>query len=246
MGGLPQLLNDGQPQRITLRLSDLYVCAFADSSGGRVGAGRRSSQRSRSAIAVAAQDELEHVFFLKMWIKHCTTDELIEEVFLTQEQWKPKIFGIDATATQTLFADALRREAREKSKKLPLYDHIFTGDKDFRIETHLQPLQAAGKLFTCMQGMDDFQHEYESFPGGHFKDGLDAAVGCILLFPRRPKPEETRTEMRQYRTYLEGVMKVDPLESARQAAAAYRQAVAERRERGGYRQWTERPDSRKT
>jgi hypothetical protein len=232
------MLSD-QPHRITLKLADLYVTAFADSAGGRVGGGRKPSQRSRSAIAVAAQDELEHIFFLKMWIKHCTTDELIEEIFLTQEQWNPAIFGIDATATQTLFADALRREAREKNKRLPLYDMVFNGDKDFRIETHLQPLQAAGKLFVCFQGMDDFQHEYESFPGSTFKDGLDAGVGAIMLFPRRPKPEEARAELRGRRSYLEGVMKVDPLQAARQAAVEYQRAIAERRERGGFRRFTQ-------
>lgn len=240
MGSLPLFLdNASAPQRITLKLSDCYCTAFADSAGGRVGAsGRRASQRSRSAIVVAAQDELEHVFFLKAWAKHCTTDELIEEIFLTQEQWHPVIFGIDATATQTLFADALRREAREKNKRLPLYDHIFSGDKDFRIETTLQPLQAAGKLF-ALPDAADLQHEYESFPGSHLKDILDAAVGAIGLFPRRQKPEERRTEQAQYRHYLESTNKLSAIAGARKAALAFEQAQRDRRDPNAWRRFLE-------
>lgn len=228
------------PQKITLNLKDLYVVAFADSAGGRVGnSGRGTSQRSRSAIVVVASDELEHYFVLKAWARHCTTDELIDEIFLTQERWKPVIFGIDATGTQTQFADSLRREAREKNRRLPLYDHIFEGQKEFRIETRLQPLQAAGKLFACSEGMDDLRHEYESFPGSRLKDLLDALEGAIGLFPRRQKPEERRTEQAQYRHYLQSSNKLSAIEGARKAALAFEQAQRERRDPDAWRRYLE-------
>jgi hypothetical protein len=212
-----------ESQRVRIKLSSLVVCAFADSSGGRVGGGRKPSQRSRSAIVVVGQNEVEQYFIFKAWARHCTTDELINEIFATDDQWKPKVFALDATGTQTLFIDALHRECREKNRRDHFQDHVFEGDKDWRIETTLQPLQSAGKLFVLTEGMDDLKGEYESFPGSNFKDTLDALVGCILQFPRRHKPEEAREEMRQYRSYLRE-QRVDPQEALRRAAAAFEEA----------------------
>jgi len=223
---------DSTPVRITLKLSSLIINAFADSSGGRVGttkSGRKPSQRSRSAIVVVGQDELERYFVFKAWAKHCTTDELIDEIFLTDDTWHPRVFGVDATGTQTLFIDALHRMCREKGRRDRYQDLIFEGDKDFRIETNLQPLQAAGRLFVCDTGMMDLKLEYESFPGSNFKDILDAIVGCLKLFPRQPKPGEVRREMEQYTEHLQRVV-TDPMERVRRAAAAFEQAQAKRRE----------------
>lgn len=184
------------------RLDELYLVAFADSAGGRVNVGaRKTSQRSRSAIVVAAQDELERIFTLKAWARHCTTDELIDEIIRTNREWHPIAFGIDASGNQGMFSDAIRREIREKGLKLPLTDIIFQGDKDWRIETTLQPLQSAGKLF-ALPDQNDLRAEYQAFPGGNFKDILDALVGCTKLFPLRVKAEEARDELRQYREYL--------------------------------------------
>jgi hypothetical protein len=192
-----------EPRRITIPRSSLFIVAFADSAGGRVTFGRAKSQRSRSAIVVLAQDNLEHLFCLKAWARHCTTDQLIDEIFATQEKWNPSSFGIDATGTQNLFADSLLREAREKHKKLPLVKWTFEGDKDYRIETTLQPLQSGGKLF-AQKDQDDLRAEYEAFPSSNLKDLLDALVGAKLLLPTKPKAEEVRDEMAQYREYLRG------------------------------------------
>jgi len=189
------------PSIVKQPLSKLYLVAFADSAGGRVTSGRKASQRSRSAIVVSGMDEMERHFCLKAWAQHCTTDELIEEIFATQEHWRPAVFGIDATGNQGLFADAIRREVREKNRKLPLTDFIFEGDKDWRIETTLQPLQAAGKLFS-LTSLADLEDEYSAFPGGNYKDILDAWCGCIKLCPRKPKLAEARDELRQLREYL--------------------------------------------
>jgi len=212
-----------EPRRLTIKLSSLIINAFADSSGGRVETGRKLSQRSRSAILVVGQDEIEHYFVFKAWIRHCTTDELINEIFLTDEQWQPRVFSIDATGTQSLFVDSLHREAREKGKRDRFADYIFTGDKDYRIETTLQPLQASGKLFV-LDGLAELQQEYQSFPGSRMKDGLDALAGCIATFPRRPKEEEARREIHQYREYIQTQRRINPAEVQRSVLEAFEEA----------------------
>ena len=216
-----------ESKQIQLKLSSLIINAFADSSGGRVGGGRKLSQRSRSAVVVVGQNQQEQYFIFKVWIRHCTTDELIDEIFATDDEWKPRIFAIDATGTQTLFVDALHRECREKGRRDRYADHVFEGDKNMRIETLLQPLQSAGKLFVLTTGMDDFQHEYEGFPSSNYKDGLDAVAGCIMQFPRRHRPDEVQNEMLGYRHYLRQ-QGVDPQEALRRAARAFEESRVKR------------------
>src|SRR5262249_18882165 len=85
------------------------------------------------------------------------------------------------------------------------------------------PLQASGKLFSSLEGADALQREYQGFPGSHFKDILDALVGCIKLFPRRPKAGEVREEMRGYVDYLQrrAPRRPDPAQALREAAKAF-------------------------
>src|SRR5229473_3127103 len=156
---------DVDAAQVRLPLASLYLVAFVDSAGGRVGGtnSRSKNSRSRSAIIVLGQDDLTRLFVLKAWARHCTTDELIEEIFRTQTDFQPAVFGIDASGNQGLFPDALIREAREKGKKLPLSKMAMETDKDFRIETTLQPLQSAGRLF-AQEEMLDLRGEYEAFP----------------------------------------------------------------------------------
>lgn len=202
-------------------LDHCYTVAFVDSAGGRVAPkGKSNNQRSRSAIVVCAQDDLTRVFVRKAWPRYCTTDELCDEIFATQERFKPAVFGADATATQGLFIDALVREAREKGKKLPISKVVLGTDKDFRIETTIQPVQAAGRLFVMKEAMEDLKMEYDSFPGSRFKDLVDALAGCISLLPHRPTGAELNDEVDQYRAYLQ-TMRVPEQEIDERVAKAF-------------------------
>lgn len=197
------------PTNVSIRipLATLYTVGFVDSAGGRVpgtSKGRSANQRSRSAIMVVQQDELSRVFCRKAWARHCTTDELCDEIFRTYADFHPATIGIDATANQQLFADSLIREAREKGKKLQLTKVALGSDKDVRIETTLQPLASAGKFFIDpdLPGYSDLRQEWEAFPGSQFKDMLDALAGAIKLLPTRHTNDELKHEIDAYRQHL--------------------------------------------
>ena len=218
---------DGELQ-VSVPLASLYNVAFVDSAGGRVGSqGRAKSQRSRSAIVVIGQDTLSRVFIRKAWARHCTTDELIFEIFGTQKVFMPSVFGIDAGGNQGLFADALILRARELGKKLPISKVPMETDKDFRIETTIQPLQSAGKLF-AMPDQIDLKGEYEAFPGSRFKDILDALSGAIKLLPTRATKDQAVEEIEEYRRYLES-QRVSPEEIERRIEDAFASSERENR-----------------
>lgn len=186
-----------------IQVASLYHVGFVDSAGGRVSpTGRSKNQRSRSAIVVIGQDDLSRVFIRKAWARHCTTDELIFEIFNTQKFFNLPVLGIDAGGNQGLFADALLLRARELGKKLPLSKVPLSTDKDARIESTIQPLQSAGRIFALADQLD-LKGEYEAFPGSRFKDILDALSGAIKLLPQKATADEAEREIDEYRRYLQ-------------------------------------------
>lgn len=219
---------DDQPILIRIPLAQLYTVGFVDSAGGRVPGANRSrsaNNRSRSAIIVIAQDDLDRVFIRKAWARHCTTDELCDEIFATQAEFRPATIGIDSSANQSLFANALIREAREKGKKLPLTQVALGTDKDVRIETTLQPVASAGRLFCDpnLAGYSDLRQEWESFPNSNFKDILDALAGAIKLLPTRHTNDEVTDEINQYRAHLRS-LRLPEAEIEKRVLQAFAQA----------------------
>jgi predicted phage terminase large subunit-like protein len=214
-----------EPIIIRIPLAGLYTVGFVDSAGGRVpgtNKGRSANYRSRSAIIVISQDDIDRIFIRKAWARHCTTDELCDEIFATYAEFRPATIGIDSSANQSLFANALIREAREKGKKLPLTQIALGTDKDTRIETTLQPAATAGRIFALCD-MTDLRGEWEGFPGSQFKDILDALAGAIKLLPTRHTNDEVSDEVNQYREHLRRMGFNEP-EIEKRVIAAFAQA----------------------
>ncbi len=215
-----------EPLTIRIPLLTLYTVGFVDSAGGRVpghaNKSRSANYRSRSAIVVVSQDDIDRIFIRKAWARHCTTDELCDEIFKTYSDFHPATIGIDSSANQSLFADSLIREAREKGKKLPLTKIRLGSDKDVRIETTLQPAATAGRIF-ALTDMGDLRGEWEAFPGSQFKDILDALAGAIKLLPARHTNDEVTGEVQQYRNYLR-TLRLTEAQIEERVVAAFAQA----------------------
>src|SRR6266851_2504010 len=211
---------------IRIPLLTLYTVGFVDSAGGRVpghaNKSRSANYRSRSAIVVVSKDDIDSNFILKAWARHCTTEELCDEIFKTYSDFHPATIGIDSSANQSLFADSLIREAREKGKKLPLTKITLGSDKDVRIETTLQPAATAGRIF-ALTDMSDLRVEWEAFPGSQFKDILDALAGAIKLLPARHTNDEVTGEVQQYRNYLR-TLRLTEAQIEERVVAAFAQA----------------------
>ena len=196
-----------------LRLDSLYIVAFVDPSGGK----QKGAGRSRSAIAVIGMDSLERVYILLSWAAYCGTDALIDKIFKTNQRYRPTIFGIDSTGPQAAFTDTLQRERRRREQDagmpihFPLRAVTLRDEKTFAIETTLQPIAAAGRLFRPPEmEVKELKGEWMSFPGGMYRDSLDALACAIRLLPRRPPDEMAAMSREAYRLYLHRIGVPEP------------------------------------
>jgi len=167
------------------------IVAFIDPASGRKSAALKRNA-SRSADLVVGRDDLGRIFVLHAWAGRIPTTTHTDRIFALNQQWHPRIIGIDASAMQSLYADALTREAKQKAERLPLQPIGMptTVDKDSRIRAILQPVIAMGRLF-LLADQRDLHQELEAFPHGLTKDLVDALSQAIaLLKPVNPKRME--------------------------------------------------------
>lgn len=188
-----------------LRLDSLYVVAHCDPSGGKMA----GPGRSRSSIAVVGMDNIERIFILLAWATYCGTDYLIDKIFQVNTRYHPVIFGIDSTGPQSAFTDTLYRERKRREIDqgspihFPLRPINLRDSKAFAIETTLQPIAAGGRLFRPHESeVDELKREWTSFPGGMYRDSLDALAQAIRLLPRKAPDESAAMSREQYRLYL--------------------------------------------
>jgi len=186
-----------------VKLADLAdVTFFCDPASGRkVEVVKRV--RARSAIVGVAHDWLDRIFVLVAWADRCRTDTLIEKIFEFNKLWKPRVFGCEANGLQSLFGDAVLREARFNGVSLPLTPVMQPTrvDKAWRIRTGLQPVIGSGRLFLQPEHVD-LRTEIKDSPMSPTVDLIDALETAIRLLPPRASRRERDTEQDAYVQYL--------------------------------------------
>lgn len=185
-----------------LQFSELvFRAAFCDPASGKREIIRRI--RARSAVVVVGADAMTRLFVLHAWADRCSTNTLIEKILETQSQFHPNIFGIEANAMQSLFADAVGREARQTNRVLPLIpvNQPTKIDKDWRIRTALQPVIGDGRLF-IQPTQYELKGEMTSFPMTITKDIIDALASCVALIPHQSTRRDFDNESRELAEYL--------------------------------------------
>lgn len=169
-----------------MRVDELTKIAFTDPSGGKANAQRLKRTSARSSIVVIGVDDLCRIFVLFAWADRCPTDTYVEKIYKTYDDFKPKIFGVEANAMQTLFGDMLSREARVLKKRIPFVP-VFQNtkvEKKWRIRTTLQPVIAEGRLL-LMDNQLELQAELSTHPMSPTVDIIDALASAVALAPVR-------------------------------------------------------------
>lgn len=181
-------------------LSERY--AFCDPASGKK---QRELKKisARSAIVVVAQDSMSRIFVLHTWAARVSTDELIEKMYEINDRFRPRVFGGEANGLQSLFQDAVIRDAKLRGKHLPLkkVEQPTTTEKDTRIRHTLQPVIAGGRLF-IRDDMTELKTEMEGFPLTPFKDLVDALASAVRLIPPAVTRPEKRDELDRLLAYL--------------------------------------------
>src|SRR5215468_2659836 len=159
--------------------------------------------RARSAIVGLEQDLWGHIFVKVAWAERCSTDRLTDKIFEFNELFKPRTFGIEANAMQTLYGDMVAREAKFRSRRVPILEvhQKTTVEKDWRIRTVIQPLNNAGRLFLLDEHVE-LRAEIRNFPMTPTKDLVDALASAIKLLPPVHSRIERDSELDKRLAYL--------------------------------------------
>lgn len=181
-----------------------WIVAFLDPAGGRSKNTQASKRNAQSAYAVVGRGGRGETFCLESWGGRCPTEELVEKVFDVNARWKPRQFGVEANAMQSLFGDSLAIIAKSRGVRLPLVEvyQPTRVDKDFRIRTTLQPLLAEGSLFVSPDQVE-LLGEMRAFPTGRLKDMVDALASACAMLPLVKQHDPVGDEERAYREFLE-------------------------------------------
>jgi phage terminase large subunit-like protein len=158
--------------------------AFCDPASGKKLAIR--SVRANSAIVVIGVDALGRIFVLDAWADRIPAQKLSDRMLETCERWQPALFGVEANAMQSLFADLVDFERRLRGMKIPITPIVQPTriDKDFRIRMALQPVIGERRLFVH-PSMVELIAEITTFPTNPKKDLVDALASAVAMVPPR-------------------------------------------------------------
>jgi len=166
--------------------NDLIVIAFTDPAGGKSATQKLKRASARSSVIVIGSDPMCRIFVLHAWADKCPTDEFVKHIFKVNDDLHPKMFGVEANAMQSLFADMLQREARALKKRVPFVPvpQSTKVDKRWRIRSTLQPVIAEGRLF-LQDNQLELKAELSTFPMSPTVDMVDGLASAIALAPKR-------------------------------------------------------------
>jgi len=173
---------------------------FTDPASGKTAL---KKVRARQAIIIIASDWLQRIFVLYTWAGRIPTSRYLDKIIKVNEDYHPRVFGIEANAMQSLFADLVTEAAKQRYKRLtfmPVHQPTKV-DKDFRIRTTIEPVINDGRLFT-RENQVELIGELRSFPTGLTKDLVDCLASAIALVPRRPMPVQQNEEAEALASYL--------------------------------------------
>lgn len=185
-------------ESVEYSLVDKY--AFTDPASGK---GRLKKVRARQAIIVIGTDHLQRIFTLYAWAGRLPTSQYIKKLIKVCTDYSPRIFGVEANAMQTLFADVVIDEAKKTMATIP-FAGIYQSTKvtkDFRIRSILEPVINNGRLFT-QKRQDELNAEIRGFPSSATKDLVDCLASAIALMPKRTVVQQKNEEAEALATYL--------------------------------------------
>ena len=187
-----------------IKLEELSIYFFLDLAATKL-KNRSSIERARQAIVGIGIDYLSRVFVLYTWAGRVGTTQLVNKSLDLFEQYRPKVFGVEANGMQELMANLVYTEAVKRFGSsvpfIPVYQSTKV-DKDERIRSGLEPLINKGRLF-IQEDQYELKEELRGFPTARTKDLVDALeTVCMRVAPRRSTVKQKDADNEQYFKYL--------------------------------------------
>ncbi len=192
---------------ISLEIEKMRKYAFTDPAGGKQKAAQAKHKKIRAlqATIVICVDDLTRIYVLHCWSGRLPPSKYLDKLITTCDDYEPKIFGIEANAMQSLFAELVHDTARRRlgahKNRFLAVDQPTKIDKFFRIRTTLEPVIDEGRLFVP-DHMIELLSDLKGFPTIQFIDRIDALASAVSLVPQRPLPQKRQDEAEQLARYL--------------------------------------------
>jgi predicted phage terminase large subunit-like protein len=144
-----------------------------------------------TAIVTIGVDVLGKIYVLEVKRGHYTEDQMIEELFLTNERFHPLNISIETVAFQKTLQHYIQKEIKRRGRSLPLNEVLpeTSESKEKRIRL-LQPMYMRNDIFHS-QSVADIEYledELLRFPRGKHDDLIDALSYAVRAsFPPRAK-----------------------------------------------------------
>lgn len=187
------------------QLTERYF--FADLAAGKPAGQQLKRVRARQAIVGVAPYYLKSrrlLFTLYAWAGRIPTQEFKVKILQIAQDWRPTKFGIEANAMQSLFADTVIHEAKEKRVKVALVpiEQPTKIDKNWRIRTTMQPEIAFNNLF-LQHSHTELVTEIIGFPIGSTVDLFDALASIVYhLLPKKATVRQVNDEKEALAEYM--------------------------------------------
>jgi predicted phage terminase large subunit-like protein len=148
-----------------------------------------------TAIVTIGVDILGKIYVLEVKRGHYTEDQMIEELFLTNELYHPVNISIETVAFQKTLQHYIMKEVKRRGKTLPLMEVLPESDesKEKRIRL-LQPIYMRSDIFhsKSVADIEYLEDELLRFPKGKHDDLIDSLSYAVRAsFPPKRKERES-------------------------------------------------------
>ena len=144
-----------------------------------------------TAIVTIGVDVLGKIYILEVKRGHYTEDQMVDELFATNELYHPLNISIETVAFQKTLQNYIMKEIKRRGKSLPLNEVLpeSSESKEKRIRL-LQPIYMRSDIFhsTAVANIEYLEDELLRFPKGKHDDLIDCLSYCVRAsFPPRKK-----------------------------------------------------------
>lgn len=184
------------------------------------------SVRSRSALVVAGTDQIGRIWAVDAKAGRWSTNEIVANLLVLCQKWKPLLVGYEAMGQQTLLEDPINDGGKMLGIQVPLTPFTVSTkvDKNWRIRSAIQPLIGSGRLL-INRALTELVNEITSFPMSSVNDLVDALASVCMVIPAPTTVNDNYDEVRELAHYL------------RESGAPPSEIEARVAEMGGYQQF---------
>jgi predicted phage terminase large subunit-like protein len=151
-----------------------------------------------TAIVTIGVDVLNKIYILEVKRGHYTEDQMVDELFLTNEKYHPLSICIETVAFQKTLQHYIMKEIKRRGHSLPLNEVLPESDesKEKRIRL-LQPMYMRSDILhsKSVADIEYLEDELLRFPKGKHDDLIDSLSYCVRAsFPPRQKDKSEHSK----------------------------------------------------